>query len=159
MIALGGILTSDIVKIEYRGIYQSYFNLVSHVVLMQHCRSELLPCACYWLSALLFHAIPADDGGQQAYGAGHGLGAALGGFLCDHLGWRAAFSVQLPFIATYGALAILSCPENLGPNLAKTEGKTLGEAFESFDSYGTIGMILVVTGLILGVNLGGNVFS
>lgn len=29
VIAMAGILTSDIVKIEYRGIYQSYFNLVS----------------------------------------------------------------------------------------------------------------------------------
>ncbi|KIY01089.1 uncharacterized protein Z520_02641 [Fonsecaea multimorphosa CBS 102226] len=121
VIALGGILTSDIVKIEYRGIYQSYFNL--------------------------------------AYGAGNGLGAALGGFLCDHFGWRAAFFLQLPFIVVYGVLAIFSCPDNLGPHLAKTQGKTLGEAFKSFDTYGTIGMILTVSGLILGVNLGGNVFT
>ncbi|KIW34100.1 uncharacterized protein PV07_00899 [Cladophialophora immunda] len=121
VVALGGILTSDIVKIEYRGIYQSYFNL--------------------------------------AYGAGNGLGAALGGFLCDYFGWRAAFFLQLPFILIYGVLAIFSCPDNLGPNLAKTQGKTLGEAFKSFDTYGTIGMILTVSGLILGVNLGGNVFT
>ncbi|OAP57237.1 hypothetical protein AYL99_07975 [Fonsecaea erecta] len=121
VVALGGILTSDIVKIEYRGIYQSYFNL--------------------------------------AYGAGNGLGAALGGFLCDYFGWRAAFFLQLPFIVVYGVLALFSCPDNLGPNLAKTQGKTLSEAFKSFDTYGTIGMILTVSGLILGVNLGGNVFT
>ncbi|OAL34718.1 hypothetical protein AYO20_05913 [Fonsecaea nubica] len=120
VIALGGILTSDIVKIEYRGIYQSYFNL--------------------------------------SYGAGNGLGAALGGFLCDYFGWRAAFFLQLPFIAVYGILAIFSCPDNLGPNLAKTQGKTLSQAFKSFDTYGMFGMILTVSGLILGVNLGGNVF-
>ncbi|EXJ74784.1 uncharacterized protein A1O5_01479 [Cladophialophora psammophila CBS 110553] len=121
LVALGGILTSDIVKIEYRGIYQSYFNL--------------------------------------AYGAGNGLGAALGGFLCDYFGWRAAFFLQLPFIVVYGVLAIFSCPDDLGPNFAKTQGKTLSEAFKSFDTYGTIGLITTVTGLILGVNLGGNVFT
>jgi MFS family permease len=95
----------------------------------------------------------------QAYGVGNGLGAALGGFLCDKLGWRAAFYVQLPFIAVYGVLAVLSCPDNLGPNLAKTQGKTIRESFGSFDAYGTIGMVLTVSGLILGVNLGGNVFT
>ncbi|OCT44584.1 putative transporter [Cladophialophora carrionii] len=121
VVSLASILTSDMVKIEYRGIYQSYYNL--------------------------------------AYGVGNGLGAALGGFLCDKLGWRAAFYVQLPFIAVYGVLAVLSCPDNLGPNLAKTQGKTIREGFKSFDVYGTVGMILTVSGLILGVNLGGNVFS
>ncbi len=95
----------------------------------------------------------------QAYGVGNGLGAALGGFLCDKLGWRDAFYIQLPFIGVYGVLAVLSCPDNLGPSLAKTQGKTVREAFKSFDLYGTIGMILTVSGLILGVNLGGNVFS
>ncbi|KAJ9613276.1 hypothetical protein H2200_003218 [Cladophialophora chaetospira] len=121
VVSLASILTSDMVKIEYRGIYQSYYNL--------------------------------------AYGVGNGLGAALGGFLCDKLGWRAAFYIQLPFIGVYGVLAVLSCPDDLGPNLAKTQGKTIREAFKSFDAYGTIGMILTVSGLILGVNLGGNVFS
>lgn len=29
VVAMAGIITSDVVKIEYRGIYQSYFNLVS----------------------------------------------------------------------------------------------------------------------------------
>ncbi|KIW63873.1 hypothetical protein, variant 2 [Phialophora macrospora] len=121
VMSLASILTSDMVKIEYRGIYQSYYNL--------------------------------------AYGVGNGLGAALGGFLCDKLGWRAAFYVQLPFIAVYGVLAVLSCPDNLGPNLAKTQGKTIRESFRSFDAYGTTGMVLTVSGLILGVNLGGNVFT
>src|ERR1700712_2816654 len=95
----------------------------------------------------------------QAYGVGNGLGAALGGFLCDKFGWRAAFYIQLPFIGVYGVLAVLSCPDDLGPNLARTQGKTIGEAFKSFDTYGTICMMLTVSGLILGVNLGGNVFT
>ncbi|KIW99906.1 uncharacterized protein Z518_10834 [Rhinocladiella mackenziei CBS 650.93] len=119
--AMAGILTSDVVKIEYRGIYQSYFNM--------------------------------------SFGLGNGLGAALGGFLCDHFGWRAAFYLQLPFILVYGLLGFFSCPPDLGPNLAQTHGKTLREAFKTFDTFGAIGLTATVTCLILGVNLGGNVFT
>ncbi|EXJ93381.1 hypothetical protein A1O1_01773 [Capronia coronata CBS 617.96] len=120
VISMAGILTSDVVKIEYRGIYQSYFNV--------------------------------------SYGLGNGLGAALGGLLCDRLGWRAAFYLQLPFIFVYGMLAFLSCPADLGPNLAKTQGKTIRESFKTFDSLGAIFLTVTVSCLILGVNLGGNVF-
>lgn len=94
----------------------------------------------------------------QAFGVGNGLGAALGGFLCDHFGWRAAFYLQLPFIFIYGFLAFLSCPDDLGPNLAKTQGKTIREAFQTFDSLGAVTLTVTVTCLILGVNLGGNIF-
>jgi MFS family permease len=141
VIAMASILTSDIVKIEYRGIYQSYFNLVS--------RDSSLPMVSTVLQSNV----------NKAYGTGHGLGAAMGGILCDRLGWRAAFYVQLPFIATFGILAILACPSDLGPNLAKTEGKSLREVLRSFDVLGTIVMIFTVSGLILGLNLGGNVLS
>ncbi|KIV92510.1 hypothetical protein PV10_03801 [Exophiala mesophila] len=118
---MAGILTSDLVKIEYRGIYQSYFNM--------------------------------------AYGFGIGIGAALGGFLCDHFGWRMAFYLQLPFILVFGCLAYIAVPKGLGPNLAKTRGTSLGSAFSSFDSYGAVGLSTMTTCLILGVNLGGNVFN
>lgn len=90
---------------------------------------------------------------------GNGLGAALGGYLCDHLGWRAAFYVQLPFLFCYALLTLVSCPPDLGPNLAKTQGKTLREAFKTFDTLGAINVTVTVTCLILGVNLGGNVFT
>ncbi|EXJ91905.1 hypothetical protein A1O3_00455 [Capronia epimyces CBS 606.96] len=121
VIALSGILTSDVVKIEYRGIYQSYFNM--------------------------------------AYGVGNGLGAALGGFLCDHFGWRAAFYLQLPFIFIFGLLAFWSCPDDLGPNLSRTQGKTIRQAFQNFDTLGAIALSVTVACIILGVNLGGNVFT
>lgn len=117
---MAGILTSDLVKIEYRGIYQSYFNM--------------------------------------AYGFGIGIGAALGGFLCDHFGWRMAFYLQLPFVLIFGCLAYVAVPKGLGPNLAKTRGQSLRSAFSSFDSYGAVGLSTMTTCLILGVNLGGNVF-
>jgi MFS family permease len=120
VMSLAGILISDVVKIEYRGIYQSYFNM--------------------------------------SYGLGNGLGASLGGFLCDRYGWRMAFYLQLPFILAYSVLAFIACPADLGPNLAKTEGKTLRQAFSTFDALGAIALAVTVTCLILGVNLGGNIF-
>jgi MFS family permease len=120
VIAMSGILTSDIIKLEYRGIYQSYLNM--------------------------------------AWGGGNGLGAAFGGFLCDYLGWRAAFGVQLPFILTYGILAFALTPHDLGPNLAKFQGKGIFEALKSFDFSGAITLTIALTCLILGINLGGNIF-
>ncbi len=58
--AMGMIITSDLVPIENRGIYQSYINLF--------------------------------------FGMGSIAGAALGGFLCDRLGWRWTFGIQVPYI-------------------------------------------------------------
>jgi len=121
VMSMGGILVSDLVKIEYRGLYQSYFNI--------------------------------------AYGIGTGLGAALGGWLCDHLGWRMAFYSQLPFILVFAILAIIACPSDLGPNLAKNSGKNLRQTFSSFDARGAMCLTATTTCLILGVNLGGNVLT
>lgn len=120
VIAMSGIITSDIIKLEYRGIYQSYLNM--------------------------------------AWGGGNGLGAAFGGFLCDYLGWRAAFGVQLPFILAYGILAVILTPDGLGPNLAESQGKSIVEALKSFDFSGAITLTIALTCLILGINLGGNIF-
>ena len=121
VITVSFILVSDVVKIEYRGLYQSYLNMF--------------------------------------YGIGHSLGAALGGVLCDRLGWRWAFGVQLPFIFVYLLLAIFTTPDDLGPNLMKKENKGLMEAFRAFDILGSIIISFLLAGLILGLNLGGNVLS
>ena len=156
VVSLASIITSDIVKIEYRGIYQSYYNLVNSSL----CSVRPANLAIDSRAPLrLLKESSADRYAIQAFGTGNGLGAAMGGYLCDKLGWRAAFYIQLPFIGVYGVLAILSCPNNLGPSLARTQGKTLTEAFQTFDTYGTICMMFTVSGLILGVNLGGNIFA
>lgn len=120
VIAMSGIITSDIIKLEYRGIYQSYLNM--------------------------------------AWGGGNGLGAAFGGFLCESLGWRAAFGTQLPFICAYYIFAIVLTPKDLGPNLAKSQGKSIAEALRSFDFSGATTLTIALTCLILGINLGGNIF-
>ena len=91
----------------------------------------------------------------MAYGFGNGLGAALGGWLCDVLGWRWAFGVQLPFIFVFVLLAWTTCPARLGPDLQHREGKSVAEAFATFDAAGATVLTVTVVCLILGINIGG----
>lgn len=119
--AMGMIIVNDVVKIEYRGIYQSYLSLT--------------------------------------YGLGNAAGAALGGLLCDKLGWRGAFYVQLPPILILFVLAIASTPTGLGPNLALKERKTAWQAMKTFDYWGSILLTSAVSFFIVGLNLGGNILS
>jgi MFS family permease len=121
VMSVANVILSDVVKIEYRGIYQSYYNL--------------------------------------SYGIGNGLGASLGGLMVDKLGWRWAFGVQVPFIALFIVASYFSTPTGLGPDLAKTKGKGVKEAFETFDFRGAITLTMTITCLILGINLGGNILT
>lgn len=120
IITMSFVIVSDVVRIEYRGLYQSYLNLF--------------------------------------YGIGHSLGAALGGVLCDRLGWRWAFGIQLPLIFICLLVACVTTPRDLGPTLMKSEGKGIMQAFKAFDMSGSVCLALAISGLILGLNLGGNVF-
>jgi MFS family permease len=119
--SMGQILTSDLIRLEYRGVYQSYVNLT--------------------------------------FGLGGACGAAFGGFLCDSLGWRAAFGVQLPLIFVYLVLAVATTPSGIGPELAKNENKPIRETLRTFDIAGSLLLTISVALLILGLNLGGNIFS
>ncbi|KAB8228191.1 putative MFS multidrug transporter [Aspergillus alliaceus] len=119
--SMGMILSSDLVRIEYRGVYQSYINMV--------------------------------------LGVGGCLGLAFGGFLCDHVGWRGAFFVQLPFIFIYFLVAAWTTPADLGLKRAKAERMTFFQLVKSIDLVGSFILVLGVTSLIMGLNLGGNVFS
>ncbi|BCR95465.1 putative MFS multidrug transporter [Aspergillus luchuensis] len=119
--SMGMILSSDLVRLEYRGVYQSYINL--------------------------------------CLGIGGCLGLAFGGFLCDQVGWRGAFLVQLPFIFVYFIVAAWTTPADLGLKRAKTERKSLMQLLKSIDLVGSFILVVGVTSLIMGLNLGGNVFS
>ena len=119
--SMGMIITSDLVSIESRGIYQSYINL--------------------------------------AYGLGSASGAALGGFLCDRIGWRWTFGIQVPLISICCLTAWTATPTTLGPNLGKASGKTIWQTIRGFDIAGSFLLTSSVTLLILGLNLGGNVLS
>lgn len=119
--SMGQIISSDLVRIEYRGVYQSYINL--------------------------------------CYGTGSCLGLAFGGFLCDRVGWRGAFFIQLPFIFLYFITAASTIPADLG--LKRTIGSermTVVQLIRSIDLTGAFILATAVTALIMGLNLGGNVF-
>lgn len=118
MVALGSIITSDLVPIEIRGVFQSYINIT--------------------------------------FGAASALGAALGGAIADHLGWRWEFGIQVPMLALVLCIVCVAIPRKLG--LAEgVQKKTLWEAMKVFDIKGSLLLTTSITFLILGLNLGGNV--
>lgn len=92
------------------------------------------------------------------YGGGSAFGAAFGGFLCDKLGWRMTFAIQIPMLLALLINAILTTPSSLGPNLAQRSGLGIRDAMRGFDIAGSILLTGSVAFLILGLNLGGNIF-
>jgi MFS family permease len=112
-------MTNDLVKIEVRGTYQAYINLL--------------------------------------YGGGAAFGATFGGALCDTLGWRWTFGIQIPPVLLILICAYLFVPSDLGPNLAKHSDQHWWEIVKSFDLAGSFFLSLSVAFLILGFNLGGNI--
>lgn len=119
VMSMGMVMCSDLVRLEYRGIYQSYINL--------------------------------------ALGIGGCLGIVLGGLLCDLIGWRGAFGIQLPLIFLYLVVAIATTPANLGL-VVRDEGRfTFWQLIRSIDLTGSFILMVTVASLIIGINLGGNV--
>jgi MFS family permease len=119
VLAMGSILTNDLVPIEIRGTYQSYINIF--------------------------------------YGAGSACGAAFGGALCESIGWRWAFGIQVPFVFLIFVMAVITTPTTLGPRLAETSGQSVMESLKAFDNAGSLFLVIAVSTLVLGMNLGGNV--
>jgi MFS family permease len=93
-----------------------------------------------------------------ASGVGSSLGAAMGGFLAETLGWRWEFGIQVPAIALCVVVAHFSTPPILGPMLYKSSGtsQTFVQTLLSFDLAGSALLTSSVTFLILALNLGGN---
>ncbi|KAK4870416.1 hypothetical protein LT330_004764 [Penicillium expansum] len=118
--SIGLIISSDLVHLEYRGVYQSYINL--------------------------------------CLGIGGSLGLAFGGYLCDHIGWRGAFLIQLPFIFVYFIAAAWTVPADLGIKQTGMERMKVWQLVRSIDILGSIILITCVTMLIVGLNFGGNVY-
>ncbi|KAJ5952360.1 Major facilitator superfamily domain general substrate transporter [Penicillium vulpinum] len=118
--SIGQIISSDLVRLEYRGVYQSYINL--------------------------------------CLGVGSSLGLAFGGYLCDHIGWRGAFFIQLPFIFVYLIAAAWTVPADLGIKETGMERMKVWQLVRSIDILGSVILIMCVTLFIVGLNFGGNVY-
>ena len=89
------------------------------------------------------------------FGAGSAAGAAFGGFMCDRLGWRWTFGIQVPVIVLVMILSAISIPPSLGPHLARNSGKSALQLIAEFDITGSVLLTLTVALLILGLNVGG----
>lgn len=84
------------------------------------------------------------------FGVGSALGAALGGAIADHLGWRWEFGIQIPALVACLCIACFTVPRDLG--LANgVERKSLWEAMKVFDLKGSILLTTSITFLILGL--------
>ena len=90
-----------------------------------------------------------------ALGLGQASGAALGGLLCDTIGWRGAFWVQIPGFVVCGVVAHMVVPKSLGPQLGKHSKGKFKVLIKTFDAAGMFTLALSVTCLILYLNLGG----
>jgi MFS family permease len=93
------------------------------------------------------------------YGGGSAAGAAFGGFLCDKIGWRMTFAIQIPVLLVLLISGYFTTPTSLGPNLAKRSGLGVRDAMKDFDFAGSFLLTGTVAFLILGLNLGGNVYA
>jgi MFS family permease len=94
-----------------------------------------------------------------AYGTGTSLGAALGGFLAEALGWRWEFGIQIPIIAFCFIVVALTVPPGLGPYLCAKSNKGIWHTILGFDLAGSLLLSASVTFLVLALNLGGNVLD
>ncbi|PSR97696.1 major facilitator superfamily domain-containing protein [Coniella lustricola] len=99
---------------------------------------------------------------NAVYGIGATLGAALGGFMADYLGWRWEFGIQVaPLLLCVGVSAV-TIPHDLGLSAMAAEPRggrraTFVRAMQTFDFKGSLLLTSAITFLILGLNLGGNV--
>ena len=101
-------------------------------------------------------------GTYQAYinlffGLGSSCGAAFGGFLCDRIGWRWTFGIQVPPVVAIMISAMFTTPTELGPNLAKNNDMSWRKILRIFDLLGSFLLSNATAFLILGLNLGGNI--
>lgn len=104
------------------------------------------------------------------FGLGSACGAAFGGLICDKIGWRWSFGLQVPVLALCMLAANFTVPNNLGPvlmSVSKDRGSDDEDsedsspawtALKNFDSLGLAVLLLTVTFLILFLNLGGNIY-
>ncbi|KAJ0104284.1 hypothetical protein J7T55_009448 [Diaporthe amygdali] len=95
---------------------------------------------------------------NMVYGVASTSGAALGGFLAEHLGWRAEFGIQVPPLFLCVGIAVITIPGDLGLGF-QAHKETVMQAMKQFDFRGSFFMTTAITFLILGLNLGGNVLA
>ncbi|KAK8052582.1 hypothetical protein PG993_003967 [Apiospora rasikravindrae] len=90
------------------------------------------------------------------YGVGCTLGAAMGGLLAEHLGWRWIFASQIPVMLVCLAVSAVAIPRDLGVQEDCTTAG-LRDSLRDFDFVGSGLLCAILTTIILGLNLGGQI--
>ncbi|EFR04443.1 multidrug resistance protein fnx1 [Nannizzia gypsea CBS 118893] len=109
------------------------------------------------VSIIMSDIVPLRDRGvwqgviNIVWSAGSGLGAPLGGFLADTIGWRWAFLAQGPCCL----LAFIVVGLTL--KMPTTDQSNWKEKLKRVDFLGAFVLVIAVFGLILGLDRGGNV--
>lgn len=92
-----------------------------------------------------------------AWGAGSVMGAATGGWLADHVGWRWEFGMQVPFGIFCIGVLYYTIP---GPKSSEaSSAEALVDRFRDFDFAGSFFLTTSLSFLILGMSAGGNVLE
>lgn len=87
------------------------------------------------------------------YGVGCTLGAALGGFLAEHLGWRWIFASQIPVMLVCLAVSAVAIPRDLGLQRDGNGNTATGlrDSLRDFDFVGSGLLCVILTTMILGL--------
>ncbi|KAK7996406.1 60S ribosomal protein L36 [Apiospora arundinis] len=88
------------------------------------------------------------------YGVGCTLGAAMGGFLAEHLGWRWIFASQIPIMLVCFCISALVIPHDLGVRDCTI---SMRDSLHDFDFVGSGLLCVILTTMIIGLNLGGQI--
>ncbi|CAO3652975.1 unnamed protein product [Cunninghamella blakesleeana] len=95
--------------------------------------------------------------GNIAYGLGSVVGAPVGGFLTDTIGWRFCFYINLPFLlVTLYVTTYLLTNYNLEENKEGAEAK-LWQRLKKIDYAGAITIVSSVVAFLVATSLGGNI--
>jgi MFS family permease len=82
------------------------------------------------------------------YHTGGALGAAMGGWMAEALGWRWEFGVQMPYLLLLPIGGYLCIPAGIGQAHGHAS-KTLAQAMEGFDYAGCLTISVSVTTLVV----------
>ncbi|KAG8955707.1 hypothetical protein FRC04_007698 [Tulasnella sp. 424] len=86
--------------------------------------------------------------GNVLFGLGAGLGGPLGGFINDHIGWRWAFLVQVPFLVASMILVSIFVNVHL-----PTQNHTAREKPARIDYFGSTTLVIGVGSLLVAITL------
>ncbi|ORX55061.1 hypothetical protein DM01DRAFT_1335358 [Hesseltinella vesiculosa] len=92
-----------------------------------------------------------------AYSAGSVIGAPLGGFISDTIGWRWCFYINIPFLCiTMYIVTFLLTDYNIKEQVEAGESTDLWYRLKQVDYAGVLAVVTAVVAFLLATSMGGN---